>query len=44
MTDLMKAWKLVKPPDEQEETLMLESYSTEGKSWERMQPVKFLIE
>ena len=23
---------------------MLESYSTEGKSWERMQPVKFLIE
>ena len=39
----MKARKLVKPPEEQEETLMLE-YSIEEKSWERMQPVKFLIE
>ena len=40
----MKARKLVKPPEEQEETLMLQSYSIEGKSWEKMQPVKFLIE
>ena len=44
ITDLMKAKKLVKPPEEQEETLMLQSYSTDGKTWERMQPVKFLVE
>ena len=43
ITDLMKARKLVKP-EEQEETLMLEFCSIEGKSWERMQPEKFLIE
>ena len=43
ITDLMKARKLVKPPEEQEETLMLE-YSIEGRSWERMQSVKLYIE
>ena len=44
ITDLMKARKLVKLPEGQEETLMLESYIIEGKTWERMQPVKFLVE
>ena len=40
ITDLMKARKLVKLPEEEEETLMLESYSIQGKSWEKMQHVK----
>ena len=35
ITDLMKARKLVKLPEEEEETLMLESYSIQGKSWEK---------
>ena len=44
ITDLMKGRQLVKLPEEQEETLMLESYIIEEKSWEKIQPVKFLIE